>query len=174
MAAMDTSMDTFGSSSKPNVSSGWSWQTNTQAVAPGWSFNQPAQSSQPQIPTFQWGNLFTQPTQVQAQAPQFDTQQAETVKNHFNKINICSGVFAEVFHYLFTAVPDVARSYQPTKHIKILQGSVKFDAKHEQNFIKQIALYNSLPSAKFVIEYKKDLAASTVYIVVYNLQFSGK
>lgn len=136
-----------------------------------------------------WSNpfaspLFQQPMQ-QAQTPslfssflqqpaQLDAGQQEKVKAHLDKMNLCNGAFSEVFHYMYTAAPETISAYQPTKHIQILQGSTKFEAKHEQTFIEKIKQYNSLPFAKFIIEYKKDIINSNIYSVTYQLQYSIK
>ena len=156
---MDTSADSSLSS--------MSWLNSNPFTSP--LFQQPMQQAQP---SFQFGS-FLQPVQQPVQ-PQFDATQQENIKTHFNKVNLCQGYFAEVFHYLFIVAPDAIKSYQPTKHIKILQGSTRLDAKHEQNFIEKIRQYNALPYSKFVIEYKKDMTNSNAYVVIYNLQFSGK
>lgn len=160
MAAMDTSTDT--------PLTGMSWSNGNPFMSS--LFQQPIQPqvAQMQPPTFQLGS-FLQPVQ-----PQIDINQQENIKNHFNKVNTCGGHFAEAFHYLLTVTPDAIRSYQPTKYIRILQGSTKFEARHEQNFIEKIRQYNSLSCAKFNIGYKKDLLNSNAYTVSYELQFSGK
>lgn len=149
--------------------------TQLSTQQPMFPFNPPVYNQQQSIQPYNQANI-TQPgySYIQPNGSQSDAVQQETIKSHFSKINIANGVFAEVFHYLFTEVPEVAKSYQAGKHIKILHGNTRFEPKHEQSFIASIQKYNMLPMSKFYIEYKKDNINSNLYTTVYLLIFTTK
>lgn len=80
----------------------------------------------------------------------------DDLSNAFSKMNIAGGSFSEIFLYFFKTQPNTLINFIPTKYIKCIEGSTKFNSKYEQEFIKQIYSYNTIHNGKYFIEYKKE------------------
>lgn len=100
----------------------------------------------------------------------------DDLSNAFSKMNIAGGYFSEVFLHFFKTQPNTMINFNPTQHIKWLEGITKFNSKYEQDFIKQIQMYNALPYSKHIIEYKKENNPNMFdfYNCTYRVRFTSK
>jgi hypothetical protein len=117
------------------------------------------------------------PAQVQSQQTTTTTDRVpdlDQLITKFSQMNIDRGTFSEVFHFMYASSPNTIINYKPVSIQRVLQGTTKFNSKYEQDFFKQVTMYNQLSYGKFTIEYKKEASQSTYYDCVYHLQFSSK
>lgn len=72
----------------------------------------------------------------------------------FNKINVDGA--SDFFNFMIHTQPNTINQCETTHVTKIIDCKTRFNARHEQDFLRQVGMYNQWPAAKNKVEVKKE------------------
>ncbi len=100
----------------------------------------------------------------------------DDLTNAFAKMNLADGSFSEIFLYMFKTQPNTIINFIPTHHTESIEGTTTFNIKYEEDFLKQVQQYNSLPYGKYIIGYRKENTSNvySFYNCTYTIKFTTK